>query len=241
MEDDKHYLNSLDEVEFVFDHGANVNKSNEQGVTGLMLSVSNTDLCRVLLKGGAEINAYDKRFCTALHYAIRSNQRQSVQLLLANGADPFFQCENGNDALSTACLYRTTKIFDTLRCHVNYSPERLANALELMGAVSVLSDIFNHLRFRAHLSRKEDEDLLHPHFLYADDDDDNDDDNNNDDIDDDDDQEQQQQQVPVYDYQYDGVGEKSENENKPNVNVNVNAKKKDKKKIMMLTRTVAAV
>lgn len=54
-------------------------------------------------------------------------------MLLKHGADPFAKSRNGDDALQIACLKGAHQIFDLLKCRIQYSSERLADAHELIG------------------------------------------------------------------------------------------------------------
>ena len=153
-------LNRVGVVSFLVNCGANIHKPNHQGVTCLMFSVHDTDLCQFLLENGAEINVHDRHRRTAMHYAIRNNQLRTFNLFLASGADPFFRCYGGNDALQTACLYQTPEIFEHLCRNVTYDAERLADAYELFGALLLFADQLDHLHFQRYL--KEGNQLLHP-------------------------------------------------------------------------------
>jgi hypothetical protein len=55
-------------------------------------------------------------------------------LLIENGANPFAKSRYGDDALQTACLKGAHQIFDFLKSRISYTPERLANAHELIGS-----------------------------------------------------------------------------------------------------------
>lgn len=55
-------------------------------------------------------------------------------MLIKYGADYEAKSRYGDDALQTACLKGATRIFEFLTEHINYPPEKLANAHELMGA-----------------------------------------------------------------------------------------------------------
>ena len=136
-------LNRIDLVSFFVRNGADTLQPEKEGVTCLMVSARrNTgEMCEILLRGRArtEINARDREGHTALHYALGKNV-STLKLLLAYGADPFLQCQNGHDALQTACLYQSSEIFEYLRVNVTYTPERLADAYELLGALLFLSD-----------------------------------------------------------------------------------------------------
>lgn len=54
--------------------------------------------------------------------------------MLKNGANYNAKSRYGDDALQMACLKGAKPIFEYLITNINYSPEKLANAHELMGA-----------------------------------------------------------------------------------------------------------
>ena len=159
-------LNRMDLVSFFVRNGADILKPNYWGVTCLMVAVCHTEICELLLKNGARmgINVRDRGRYTALHYAIRSNQSQTSELLLAYGADPSLQCENGYDALFTACWFQTPEIFENVRRSGTYAPERLANAYELLGAIFVLRVHFNYIQSEKRW--KHGGSLLNPWRIY---------------------------------------------------------------------------
>lgn len=59
---------------------------------------------------------------------------ETTKLLLSNGANYEAKSRYGDDALQMACLKGANQIFKYLIANVNYTPEKLANAHELMGA-----------------------------------------------------------------------------------------------------------
>lgn len=69
-----------------------------------------------------------------MHYAIQEHRLETTKLLLDKGADPFSKSQNGDDALTTACLNGSQQIFDLLKSRIKYSAERLADAHELIGS-----------------------------------------------------------------------------------------------------------
>lgn len=54
-------------------------------------------------------------------------------LLLEHGADPHIKSRYGDDAMRTACIKGAIQIFDYLKTNLEYSPERMAEAHELIG------------------------------------------------------------------------------------------------------------
>lgn len=121
-------------VKYLVENGANLSRSNFNGGTCLINSVQSVQLCTYLISKGADINARDIQDKTALHYAIQEHRLETAQLLIENGANPFAKSRYGDDALQTACLKGAHQIFDFLKSRISYSPERLANAHELIGS-----------------------------------------------------------------------------------------------------------
>ncbi|XP_076240814.1 protein fem-1 homolog C-like [Calliopsis andreniformis] len=128
------FMSNMDVVSYLVEHGADINKANHNGGTCLINSIQSVELCTFLLDHGADVNAVDNLHETALHYAIQENKLDTTKLLLEHKADPHLRSEYNNDALQTACLKGAVEIFSYLVKTISYSPERLADANELMGA-----------------------------------------------------------------------------------------------------------
>lgn len=128
------FMTHLDIVQYLVENGADIRKANYNGGTCLINSVQSVQLCKFLLKHGADVNARDIQNKTALHYAIQEHRLETTKLLLEHGADIHAKSRYGDDALQTACLKGATRIFEYLIAHRHYSHERLANAHELMGS-----------------------------------------------------------------------------------------------------------
>ncbi|KAJ6623917.1 Protein fem-1 like C [Pseudolycoriella hygida] len=128
------FMSFVEIVKFLVDHGADLKKTNYNGGTCLINSVQCIELCSYLISKEVDINAKDIQEKTALHYSIQENMIEATALLLDNGADPFAKSQNGDDALTMACLTGSQPIFDLLMNRVRYSTERLADAHELIGS-----------------------------------------------------------------------------------------------------------
>lgn len=128
------FMTHLEIVKFLVESGANIIKANYNGGTCLINSVQSVPLCEFLLQHGAQVNAQDIQLKTALHYAIQEHRFETTKLLLQYGADPMIKSRYGDDALQTACLKVATQIFDYLIENFPYSPERIADAYELLGS-----------------------------------------------------------------------------------------------------------
>lgn len=145
------------------ENGADISKPNYNGGTCLINSIQSVELCIFLLKHGADVNARDIHNKTALYYAIQENKFKTTKLFLEHNADPYIRSRCNDDALQIACLRGTIPIFEYLGKrfirfnvkmkiyiihlyrfyslihiilveNVSYSPERLADANELMGS-----------------------------------------------------------------------------------------------------------
>ncbi|XP_046383766.1 protein fem-1 homolog A [Ischnura elegans] len=129
------FMTHLDVVAYlVVEGGADVLRPNYNGGTCLINSVQSVQLCLFLLEHGAQVNARDIQNKTALHYAIQEHRLETTRLLLDHGADPHLCSRYGDDALQTACLKGATQIFEHLCQRVGYSPERIADAHDLLGS-----------------------------------------------------------------------------------------------------------
>ncbi|GIZ02098.1 protein fem-1 homolog A-B [Caerostris extrusa] len=127
------FMTHYDIVKYLVENSADILKPNYNGGTCLINSVQSVPLCEFLISHGAEVNAQDIQFKTALHYAIQEHRFETTKLLLDNGADPLIKSRYGDDALQTACLKSATHVFDYLCSKYNYPTERIAEAHELMG------------------------------------------------------------------------------------------------------------
>lgn len=128
------FMTNIDVVKFLCENGADIRKPNQNGGTCLINSVQSVELCAYLISKGIDVNAKDIQHKTALHYAIQEHRLETVQLLLENGADPFAKSRYGDDALQTSCLKGAHNIFDYLKSRIDYPPDRLADAHELIGS-----------------------------------------------------------------------------------------------------------
>lgn len=133
------FMTNFEVVQFLIESGANFKKPNYNGGSCLINSVQSIELCKYLLLKGADVNARDIQNKTALHYAIQEYRLETTKLLIEHGANVFLKSRYGDDALQTACLKGSHEIFEYLKSRIFYTPERIANAYELLGT-TVLSD-----------------------------------------------------------------------------------------------------
>ncbi|XP_023247267.1 protein fem-1 homolog C isoform X2 [Copidosoma floridanum] len=128
------FMTHVEIVSYLVEHGADIIKANYNGGTCLINSVQSVELCTFLLEHGADVNATDIQNKTALHYSIQEHRFETTKLLLSYNADPHLKSRYHDDALQTACLKGAETIFDYLMNNVKFTPERQADAHELIGS-----------------------------------------------------------------------------------------------------------
>jgi ankyrin repeat protein len=95
---------NVDGVRQLIDNGANVNGTNEVGVTPLMNAsgIGNKEIVELLIAKGANVNARSSGNYTALMQAALVGQTEIVKLLLDAGADPTVKDIAGKSAQTYA-------------------------------------------------------------------------------------------------------------------------------------------
>jgi ankyrin repeat protein len=104
-------------VQLLIARGADVNaKDTWRGQTPLMWAAAenHADLIKVLLAGGAAVDARSNGNFTALMFAVRQDAREAVRLLVAAGADVNLTGPNGQDLLRLAITNRHYTLAATL-------------------------------------------------------------------------------------------------------------------------------
>jgi ankyrin repeat protein len=103
-------LGRIDAMNWLLDHGANVNASNADGITALHVAIiamtpeasQKVAMMQSLLKRGATIDALDKGGRTPLHFAAATYNKDAVDCLLRNGADPLRRTKDGLTPIQVA-------------------------------------------------------------------------------------------------------------------------------------------
>ncbi len=107
----------LEEVKRLLADGANVNAAYRQGRTPLHFAVvpldvpPSTDIVRLLIQGGANVNAHDRgQQWTALHFAARDQRYQIVKMLVDAGAQIDSVDIFGNTPLSRCVFNKSPSV-----------------------------------------------------------------------------------------------------------------------------------
>lgn len=91
---------SPNNVDAFLQRGADIHAVEKHNVLQMVSERGATEVLRVLLDAGADVNVASDEICfTPLMAAARSGQRDAVQLLLEHGADPNLTCQTGSTAL----------------------------------------------------------------------------------------------------------------------------------------------
>ena len=113
--------------------GVDIDQPDDDGVTCLMRAVKDTELCRVLIEHGANVDLQDNEGDTAVHYAIEFGERETVTLLLERGADPNIRNRRGDDALQAASLQGSLNMVQQLIAMLQPPISRQVESYQLVG------------------------------------------------------------------------------------------------------------
>ena len=126
-------IGSVDAMQMVVDHGANVNAKNSYGSTALMWSVTDAKKVRLLLDHGADVNVAARSGRTALIVASFANpSSEVVRMLLAKGANvavmdqrkvtPLNAATFGNDTATVRMLLDASADINTADTFIGLTP-----------------------------------------------------------------------------------------------------------------------
>ena len=95
---------SLECLQWLLDHGAEVDARNDAHRTSIQLSAERgLAVCiKLLAAAGADLNAQDRKGRTPLHRATYEGHAEAAEALLAMGADPTVRNRNGKTAFEIA-------------------------------------------------------------------------------------------------------------------------------------------
>jgi ankyrin repeat protein len=109
----------LSTIERLVTAGADVNRTNGDGMTALMVACAEQDesLRRLLIKHGARVNAANDRGGTPLMYSATVGDLDAVKFLLARGASVNARATNGWTALTLASARGFEQVATVLLAH----------------------------------------------------------------------------------------------------------------------------
>lgn len=118
----KYKYNSVELIENLIEHHADLNKQNSKGETAIHYACQygNNEIVEYLIKKGANINALSNSGDSSLMYAIKGNKINIIRILLRNHVDQNIRNNEGE----TAMIYASKFGFDEI---VNYLIEYGAN------------------------------------------------------------------------------------------------------------------
>ena len=123
-------------VQFLLELGVNVDCTNEQGGTALMLATEcgHETVVQTLISGGANVNIQDRCGWTALMFASHDDQFQIAELLLNKQTNVHLKETGGWTALMLASQYGHFQVAELLlnkQANVNYTTSKGWTALML--------------------------------------------------------------------------------------------------------------
>ena len=82
-------------------------------------------IVKLLIAGGADVNAKSEYETTPLHFAAFADYKEAIELLIAKGAEVNARNNNGGTPLGLAIWIKETEIADLLRKHGGKTAEEL--------------------------------------------------------------------------------------------------------------------
>ena len=105
------YRNQIKVVEFLLQHGADINANSQEGPVILGACYhGNLELTQLLVAHKANLNVQNETGTTPLIFAVIANNVELVKFLLKNGANKELKEKSGRTALDYARLYQLKEI-----------------------------------------------------------------------------------------------------------------------------------
>mmetsp|Transcript_17121 Transcript_17121/g.23736 ORF Transcript_17121/g.23736 Transcript_17121/m.23736 type:complete len:379 (+) Transcript_17121:518-1654(+) len=100
-------------ISLLLSHGANVNKTNQDGISAIQVAsvgIMPCEMLKVLLDAGANPNVLDQAQAFPLFMLSQNGKLNGIRLLVERGADVNFQDQLGNASLLPACFIGSIEI-----------------------------------------------------------------------------------------------------------------------------------
>jgi hypothetical protein len=150
---------SDDDIRVLLEKGANPNAKTPEGVPAIFIAISRNDaeallMAKSLLAKGANPNAVDNNGNYPIVMAIRNNQADTVNALMAAGANPHIKTTNGvplltlaNETHNSKIITPIKEIFDKEEAYATSlrTPERFKEIIRLYGFHSCSYQYWNYV------------------------------------------------------------------------------------------------